>query len=103
MLQPMAAGNISPDPELSAQEATAILERMDRLGAEPTAQIDALRLTERERTVLRLTIDGLSYTDISRQLFISRHTVKHHADNCVEKARFLDRGWPPDGWPPIPS
>lgn len=42
-------------------------------------------LTERERTILAAAADGLTTTEISRQLWISEHTVKFHLTNIYRK------------------
>ncbi len=44
------------------------------------------RLSRREKEICRPLIDGKSYREISRQLFISYETVKTHVNNIYEKA-----------------
>ena len=39
---------------------------------------DAGQLSERERQVARLVLDGLTYREVGDQLFISAKTVEHH-------------------------
>ncbi|MFL7890511.1 MAG: response regulator [Anaerolineales bacterium] len=42
-------------------------------------------LTEREREVLKLMVDGLSNTEIAQKLVISLSTVKYHISNILTK------------------
>lgn len=60
-------------------------------------------LTERERQVLRLSVDGCSAAAIAAEVFLSAGTVRNHlsaaisktgAENRAQAARIaLDRGW----------
>lgn len=51
----------------------------------------ATDLTPRERTVVGLIGDGLSNKSIARHLGISRHTVKSHVRNIMEKLALHSR------------
>jgi NarL family two-component system response regulator LiaR len=62
-----------------APEATQVLLRASQ---EP-AEVDAL--TEREREVLRLMVDGSSNAEVAEKLFISLSTVKYHTSNIFSK------------------
>jgi NarL family two-component system response regulator LiaR len=42
-------------------------------------------LSERERQVLALVIEGLSNEEIAEQLVISPYTVKNHVSACISK------------------
>lgn len=48
-------------------------------------------LTNREREVLKLIIDGLADKQIGQQLSISLHTVKSHVRNILSKLRVKSR------------
>ena len=57
--------------------------------AEPPAGV--AELTEREREVFRLIVDGLSNAEIGAQLFISDTTVKTHVTHVLQKLDLRDR------------
>ena len=48
-------------------------------------------LTERERDVLRLLVDGRSNPEIAAQLTLSRSTVKTHVSHILEKLEVNSR------------
>ena len=59
--------------------AAKLLSRVGRPGTAPPA------LTEREREVLRLVVDGLPNKQIARTLGITERTVKFHVSSILEK------------------
>jgi len=48
-------------------------------------------LTSREMEILKLIADGLSNSEIAKQLVISMHTVKGHVSNILSKLHLADR------------
>lgn len=57
---------------------------------EPTPKQD-FKLTEREKEVLELLVQGLSNTEISERLIVSTHTIKAHVANILLKLSVSDR------------
>jgi DNA-binding NarL/FixJ family response regulator len=53
--------------------------------AQPDDADDAPLLTERETTILAAVADGLTTKAISKQLWVSEHTVKFHLTNIYRK------------------
>ena len=49
------------------------------------------RLTEREKEVARLVMEGLSNKEIAAKLFISVHTVKANLEHIYEKLNLPNR------------
>ncbi len=48
-------------------------------------------LTQRELEVIRLIVKGFTSDDISKKLFISKHTVQSHRKNILRKLELHDR------------
>jgi DNA-binding NarL/FixJ family response regulator len=53
--------------------------------------LNAVRMTKREREIIVLIADGLSNKDIAQRLNIATHTVKSHVHNIMEKLALHSR------------
>ncbi len=81
-------------PKLSTagkKELFSILDRLEsaivspRSPRPPHPHAPSVRLTPREREVLRLVASGKNNTQIARELFISVNTVTRHMTNIFSK------------------
>lgn len=61
------------------------------LKAGKTKLRDAIRMTKREREVIELVAEGLSNSEIGRQLKVSTYTIKSHVHNIMEKLALHSR------------
>jgi NarL family two-component system response regulator LiaR len=66
-------------PTLAPEAAQALIQAT----REPPAP--GFDLTEREREVLALMVEGLNNPDIAERLIVSRSTVKFHVSNILSK------------------
>ena len=60
-------------------------------GAGGSSGADGETMTERERAVLRLVVEGLTNKEIGRHLSIKEDTVKKHIQNLLLKLQVSDR------------
>jgi DNA-binding NarL/FixJ family response regulator len=89
----VAAGDALLSPRatraLIAQFATAPIAETSTAAAVTQAQLDLL--TAREREVVGLVATGMSNEEIAEQLYVSRLTVKTHANRAMMKLGARDR------------
>jgi two-component system, NarL family, response regulator LiaR len=66
-------------PSLSPEAAQVLIQKVN----EPA--VPGQDLTEREREILKLMVDGLSNGEIAARLFVSQSTIKFHVSNVLSK------------------
>lgn len=74
-------------PSLAPEAAQALIN----LAVQPSSAFGNHNLTERERTILKLMVDGLSNQQIADQIFVSRATVKAHVSTILSKLGVQNR------------
>ncbi len=74
-------------PTLAPEAAQALIQTATRKSIFTPGQ----DLTDREREVLHLMVDGLNNTDIAEALVVSRSTVKFHVSNILSKLEVSSR------------
>ena len=77
----VARGEALCPPRITA----TLLRRVATLAAQRRPQVEATRLTAREREIVDLVDEGLSNKEIARRLSIEVRTVKNHVHNILEK------------------
>ena len=89
----VAAGQSLIPPSMAARLLSEFSNLAERAEAqrEGTGPSPALRLTERERQVLRELARGLTNRDIGVELGISENTAKNHVRNILEKLNLHTR------------
>ena len=55
-------------------------------------QAEFIQLSDREKEVLKLLVDGLSYKMIAERTFLSFHTIHSHVKNVYEKLHVNSKG-----------
>lgn len=60
-------------------------------GSNPSALIDSVRMTKRERQVIELVSEGHTNKEIAQKLHLSTYTVKSHVHNILEKLALSTR------------
>jgi DNA-binding NarL/FixJ family response regulator len=78
---------------LSAPLAERALEAYARFAAQEIAPVDRYEiLTNREREVVQLSAQGMSYYEIGERLSVSPRTVETHRANALRKLGLKDQG-----------
>ncbi len=88
----IAQGEAVITPNLAARlldEYTAIARTRDH--ETRVLELDSAKVTDRERDVLELLVQGATNRDIARQLLITENTVKVHLRNILEKLHLRNR------------
>jgi DNA-binding NarL/FixJ family response regulator len=60
-------------------------------GFKPSAIVESVRMTKRERQVIELIADGSTNKEIAQKLHLSPYTVKSHVHNILEKLSLSTR------------
>jgi DNA-binding NarL/FixJ family response regulator len=77
---------VSGDVTLAPGAAGALVDRVrSRRPAAPPPDDGGAELTEREREILELLVEGLDNTEIGRRLYLSPSTVKNHVSSVLAK------------------
>jgi DNA-binding NarL/FixJ family response regulator len=76
----------------SPRMAASLLRRVAALAATQPSPSAQVRLTPRERDIMRLLDEGLSNKEIAQRLGIEVATVKNHVHNILEKLQVHRRG-----------
>jgi DNA-binding CsgD family transcriptional regulator len=89
---PMGAP-VAPRADPEAGPATEERPAPRRVAPQPEPEESAEGpLSEREREVARLVLEGLTYKQIGEQLFISAKTVEHHVARMRQRLGSSSRG-----------
>lgn len=76
---------VAGQPSLSPEAAQILMQKM----TEPAKPGDDL--TDREREILALMVDGLSNSEIAKRLVVSQATVRFHVSNILSKLEVTSR------------
>jgi DNA-binding NarL/FixJ family response regulator len=71
-------------PHLTGSLFSQIVEHAIN-GSKPSAIIESIRMTKREKQVIELIADGSTNKEIAQKLHLSTYTVKSHVHNILEK------------------
>jgi len=81
----VARGESLLQPTVAARVLDKLSELMTADETPPSASTPDMRLTAREREVLRLLAGGARNHDVAEALFISERTVKNHISSAMQK------------------
>jgi DNA-binding NarL/FixJ family response regulator len=68
-----------------ARKALSLLSKAQIVETDDVKPDISRRLSERERDVLKLVVEGKDYRAIAEKLFLSTHTIRKHIANIYEK------------------
>lgn len=74
----------SPMSPRIARKALDMLSRAT-ISNLPSPITNDFHLSDREREILKLLVDGLDYKNIAKEIFVSPHTVRNHISNIYNK------------------
>ncbi|MGD8305326.1 MAG: response regulator transcription factor [Ignavibacteria bacterium] len=77
-------------PNMTGSLFTQIVEHAVN-ESKPSALIDSVRMTKRERQVIELISEGHTNKEIAQKLHLSTYTVKSHVHNILEKLALSTR------------
>jgi DNA-binding NarL/FixJ family response regulator len=77
-------------PHLTGSLFSQIVEHAIN-GFKPSAIVESVRMTKRERQVIELIADGSTNKEIAQKLHLSTYTVKSHVHNILEKLALSTR------------
>jgi DNA-binding NarL/FixJ family response regulator len=86
VVKSVCEGAVWLDPRVASRALQVFSE-----SANKRALYNRMALTEREREVLRLIVEGMSNSQIARALGISLHTSKAHVCSILQKLSVQDR------------
>ena len=78
-------GAMVGQPQLSPEAAQVLIQEMKK------PSNPGIDLTEREKDILALMVEGLANNDIADRLVVSRSTVKFHVSNILSKMGVTSR------------
>ncbi len=79
------------DPAIAKRVLQSSTVNHPKQSTNPKAKVEKFALSEREREVLQLVVDGMSNHQIADRLFITTYTVKTHMRHIMEKLMVSDR------------
>jgi len=88
-IRSVVSGSTVLPPQLAGSLFNQIATQVSKRGT--LRELEAVRLTQRERQVIDLIAEGLANKDIAARLHIAVHTVKSHVHNVLEKLALHSR------------
>jgi len=91
MMQDAIRGEAPISPGIAAKILEELGRRRDRERDREEPQDESSLLTQREREILCLVVDGASNKEIAQRLHITEGTVKNHLHHILEKLHLENR------------